>query len=312
MKIFVAILFLLFVSKFTFSQQIQQYNLIFLDPSLVSPSLNQESKNSSLKIHDRIQWRGFDDAPVTNSLSYVMKLNKKMGAGLYYLQDKYGIFKKNEISLSYSYSIKFLEADFIFGLSAKLLTNNINYYQKTRHEQIDPLIFNGNNYLYNKPESDFGITIIKNNLQASVAFQNIISSKNGISSNKIYNQRVYNCLIKYDYIITNQLAFYPNIYLSSNFYNPYLLMVAGIFNISNNLNLGLIYNHRNSVDFLIGYSGKYFSIFYTYDFIYNSIRKTNNGSHEILLNFKLSNLSKVKALYDLKGEKRGQIKNRLE
>lgn len=311
------IIILIFCVQFSIAQQLQQYNLIGLNSPMAFPSSSYQYAMLKAKIHNRIQWLGFDNAPITNSISAASRIFDNSGVAFYFLNDAYGVFQKNEFSISYSHNLKISdEQSIVFGLGGKLINQKINTIGSTIHDQNDPIYNQDINTKILKPDADFGLSYIRGAFEAHLSAQNIIGTIKSINVNtqkiSIEQIRYYNLLLKYKTSLNQSVDLYSSMFYSSGFKNPSNLIFSSIASIENKFNVGMAYNNKYAVVFILGYSHKYFSVFYTYDLIYNSLYQTNLGSHELLLTFNISTSSKNNNLYDLKGEKRGQLKNRLE
>ena len=111
-----------FIAQNLFSQQVQQYNLIFLNPTMISPTVNEQIETAKIFINHKNQWIGYDEAPLTSSISSTFNLGEHVGLACYYLNDKYGVFNKNELSFAYSYAF-FKNFSWIWGMMSYACTD---------------------------------------------------------------------------------------------------------------------------------------------------------------------------------------------
>jgi type IX secretion system PorP/SprF family membrane protein len=294
-KLYFIIIFLF--AQNLYSQQIQQFNMVFLNPNLVSPTINEQYETSKIFINHRNQWLGYDKAPVTSSITSTFNFGEHVGFAANYLNDRYGVFNKNEISLNYSYEINFKTSDLIFGLGTKLISNKIDLSNSEIHQNGDNLIDNSQSYFYIKPEADFGISFIKHNFQSTFSIQNLLSSSTKKKSENIKFYRNYNLLFNYKYNLNKNIAILPSFYFTTNLKNPSIVSFSSILSYQDKFKFGLNYNYKNSINAILGISQKYYSIFYTYEFLYSKFRKSNSGSHEILLIFNIFQEKNAKAVF---------------
>lgn len=286
-----------FIAQNLFSQQVQQYNLIFLNPTMISPTVNEQIETAKIFINHKNQWIGYDEAPLTSSISSTFNLGEHVGLACYYLNDKYGVFNKNELSFAYSYELNLKSSDLIFGLGTKLMSNKIDLSNSDIHESGDNLVENSMNYSYIKPEADFGVSFVKRDFQTTLSIQNLLSSSTSKNPENIKLYSHYNLLLKYKYHLNENVTILPNLYLTSNFQNPAVIMFSTVASYQNKFNFGVVYNHKTSANLLLGFSQKYFSAYCTYEFLYNSLQKSNAGSLEISLNFNIFNQKTVRAIF---------------
>ena len=106
--------------------------------STINPAYSGIHGVTSMNLNSRLQWAGFEGAPLTNILSvHTSFLNDKLGGGITVLNDRFGVNSNNEIHLSYSYKIQVDNILFSMGLQTGLVSYSYDY-GKLNTEITDP------------------------------------------------------------------------------------------------------------------------------------------------------------------------------
>jgi type IX secretion system PorP/SprF family membrane protein len=102
-----------FIIKSATSQQISTFSNYILDPFSLNPALAGLQNCFDMKVGRRVQWTDVYGAPEVNFFSINFMLNrseknsfKKQGLGLYFQNQKVGIFNTNYLKLAYAYHLR--------------------------------------------------------------------------------------------------------------------------------------------------------------------------------------------------------------
>ena len=120
----------------------------------------------------------------------------------------------------------------------------------------------------------------------------------------------YYFIAGYDFVLANKTLIEPSVLVS---YAPVSPLQID-FNIKveyKDFFAGISYKHKDAIVILAGIRIKRFLFAYSYDVVTTSLRYYNSGSHEITLGYNIPYTPKIRPLYDLKGEKIGQLRRRL-
>ena len=147
---------------------------------------------TSLNFNSRLQWVGIDGAPFTNTFNaHTSLLDDKLGAGLLFVNDSYGINSNNEIHLSYSYKIELQNAMVSMGLQTGIVSFRYDY-NKLNTEVSDPsFIETGESFT--KPNFGAGIFVMSETYYFGVSvpkFLNIVVENGNVSSTR-YRRHFY-------------------------------------------------------------------------------------------------------------------------
>ena len=103
----IAILLLLIVSIQAKSQQEVQFTHYMYNTLSVNPAYAGSNQLLNISSLFRQQWVGIDGAPMSQNLFlHTPVVNKNIGIGLNFLNDKVGPVNQTSVALDYSYSIK--------------------------------------------------------------------------------------------------------------------------------------------------------------------------------------------------------------
>lgn len=147
---------------------------------------------TSFNLNSRLQWAGIEGAPLTNTFNvHTSLLNDKLGAGLLFVNDSYGINSNNEIHLSYSYKIELRNMLISMGLQTGMVSFRYDY-AKLNTEFSDPTFIESGES-FSKPNFGAGIFIQSDNyfLGFSVPkFMNIVVENGSVNSTR-YRRHFY-------------------------------------------------------------------------------------------------------------------------
>jgi type IX secretion system PorP/SprF family membrane protein len=114
-----------------FSQQRTPYNQYYAQPVLINPAFTGVSGVSSIFLNHRIQWVGFEDAPVTTSAIIQLPLTERIAVGMELYNDRHSsVLRTNEVKLNGAYTLYFDTNGrnyLTFGLSLGVGKNMIDF-----------------------------------------------------------------------------------------------------------------------------------------------------------------------------------------
>ena len=101
MKKTILLIIIFFISLFTYSQESPFYKQYLFNTSLINPAIASRDNYLSIRLTDRYQWSGINDAPHNQTISIYSKVRNKMGVGGTIYNEKYGPFKNTGLQISY-------------------------------------------------------------------------------------------------------------------------------------------------------------------------------------------------------------------
>ncbi|NNF33482.1 MAG: PorP/SprF family type IX secretion system membrane protein [Saprospiraceae bacterium] len=296
---------ILFISSLgMYAQQGFQYSQYMLDKYQFNPAYGGLERSLHINAVVRSQWNGIEDNPQSQYINAHLPFyiwNGSIGMSLH--NETSGALRNIHLSGSYNYVIKNELGIFSFGLSAGLIQKSINgtrlitpdgdYIDNTFNHN-DPALtdqeYNGISptwtlgFYYAGLDFDAGISI------ANVPAPSLSAGQSNFSVSS--HSTLYG---EYRYRWNNNLVLIPNVLVKTDFVEYQTdFSVMGRYNGNIFGSIGLRGYNSNSIDALIFMMGtklspKY-SVAYSYDAGLSSIKRVNEGTHEIRLIYNLNKL----------------------
>lgn len=275
------------------AQQVPMYSQYITHDYLINPAIVGTRDYYDVKMTNRLQWTGIDEAPRTAVLSAQGPLkNRKMGLGGYFMSDRAGHMKQQGMYFTYSYIAKLQGVKLSFGLTAGILSYGVDGTKLNLNETGDQVLSNGLQTSW-VPDGSFGLMFYTDRLNA------------GVSINQLYGTELN--FFKAGNVGEGKLSQHFNLHGSyllgqseSQFnFKPYFLLkyVAPTpmqFDIGvqviymDMLWLGGAYRSDEAFTVLFGYTHRdNLTIGYSYDIITSEISIRARQTHEIVLGIKL-------------------------
>lgn len=307
-KFFITATLLLLRSISVDAQQDPQFSQHFLNQVIFNPACNGMDNALSATAQFRSQWVGIDGHPVSQNISIHSPVPILHGGlGIILLNEQEGAMRNTFLSLGYAYIVKTKAGNFSLGVSggvaqvnvdgSKLLAPDGDYSNGIDHnDNILPIVpVSGLS-----PDFSAGIYFTGKNLSGGLSANHMVAASvklNGEGSNLEFNfERQYYFQLGYLAKFTKSLAIRPSIMVRSDG-SGFQGEADLIFIYKDLLWAGVGYRgyDNESMDALIGLVGVTISenlrLGYSYDYTTSALNGVSNGSHEIVLNYRV-NLSK--------------------
>ncbi len=280
-----------------YGQQSPLYTQYIQNPFVINPAVAGTLNFFQIKLIQRIQWIGFNDAPITTSFSVygpVSAKNKDMGYGGTFYSDITGPTSRLGARGSYAYNIKINETERIsFGAALGIMQYRVD---GTKIGLVnDPA---SPQTVTNIPLLDglAGVYFYDSNLQVGLSadnlFNNSINLDNSGSSKALGKLNSdYYLMGSYKWILNRRW----NVETASGIRFVGLSVVQ--FDLSakaeymRKLTFGLAYRLQDAVSVILGY---YFTnhiyVGYSLDISTSQIFNYSFGTHEILIGYRFSSL----------------------
>lgn len=288
-------------SSALFSQQISHYTQALFNPYLINPALAGTNNYFQMRIANRLQWIGINDAPVTFNVScYGPFAKRDMGWGAYITSDNTGPVGRISAMGSYAYNMKISNNLRVSGgLSLGLMQYRLDGGSLTTGENDyvdDPAIVNSlrSNFL---PDATFGLYLWNNTFNVGFSIQQLFGQAVKFYPNLIGDSRWDRSVLKHHYMLSGGywvgLRRYWDLETSAiiKFMNgaPLQAEINGkITYKQRNYEVwgGLAVRWRDAVSVLIGTTvQKKYLIAYSFDWSVLGISRYNAGSHEIMVGY---------------------------
>jgi len=276
------------------AQQIPQFTQYMFNNYISNPAIAGTYNYFQIRMNERIQWVGIDDAPQTTSISLFGPLSKKdMGWGSYLFMDVTGPTSRMGFMGSYAYNMS-LNEDFRIsgGISFGVLQYKVDYSKLTLGENQstqDPVIFNTAQSAFT-PDASVGVYIYHSLYYFGVSANQLFGQKLNLYYNPTngVNRLKQHILISggYRYIVNRYYDIEPGLLLKYMFGSPFQFEINTKVTYRGQMWGGLSYRFRDAFSILIGYNYKKRYIFgYSYDYSYTGLRKYQTGTHEIMIGY---------------------------
>lgn len=282
-------IFLLGFQFNAFSQQDPIFNQYMNNLLTIQPAYAGMSGYVNVTAMSRIQWIGFDGAPITNTLTIQGPFRKyNVGLGFSIINDRFGPVRQNGFYADYSFRILLTGDQYVsFGLKG-----GFNRYQAMMtdlgvRDPNDPVTAFDINKKY-LPNFGLGVMWHADNffIGASVpkVFQNKINSESG---EIVYKEEV-NMYAMGGYVldVAENVKFKPTILARSSKNTPLIVDFSANGLFFDRVWVGATYRLKNSYGliFQVFVNGE-LKIGYSYDLTTFAPSQYNSGTHEFMLSY---------------------------
>lgn len=292
MKTLLKTLFFILLYQSSFAQQQAVYSNFLLNDYYYNPAIAGSKDLHIANVSYRNQWVGFEDAPVNMSANFYGSVRNKgkAGYGASIISEKSGLTNTTGIYLNYAQHFKLSKTMKIgFGVQPGYIQYRVKLYDAILADQGDEVL-TGSVYAANAIDVSTGFNLYSKKFFLMGAMQHLLTNQIQFTS---YNSNLtfhYNAIAGYNFIFPKKkFELQPSVMVKYTKPVPtqWTGMLKGTFN--EKFWIGLIYRSDDAVGASLGMNIKErFKIGYGFDYSISDIRKSNSGSHEILLSFILT------------------------
>ena len=305
------VIMLLMISLSAAAQQDPQFSQYFMNQAAVNPAYTGLDNALSATAQFRSQWVGMDGHPVTQNIalhSPVPVLHGGLGINL--MNEQAGVLRNTVVALSYSYILKTRAGDFSLGISGGAVQVNVDGSKLRAPDGVYTNGINHNDFLLPivpvsglAPDFSAGLFYSGKNLSVGLSANHVIPQPVKLdaegSSLQFDYERQYYLQMGYLAKLTKAISIRPSIMVKSGgnrlqgeadllaVYKDFLWFGAGYRGFND-----------QTMDALIGILGISISenlrLGYSYDYNTSSLGSVNNGSHEIVLNYRINLMKPLK------------------
>lgn len=288
------------------------YTQFMTNPYLINPALTGTYQYYQIIANNRVQWVGMSDAPITNTLSmYGPMKSQPMGIGGFMMSDVFGPESRLSLNATYAYNYALGEdLKVSMGLMLGVMQHKLDG-SRLRVEHDDPVFIPGEIYQNIEPDATVGGYVYSSTYNGGFAVTNLFGNKlkfeeaestdstNSTSTISRLKQHIY-VHGGYKYYVNPEIAVEPTLILRMVTATP----VQVDFNVrgwygqrawdGTKLWAGVGYRSSDAVNIMVGilYQKK-IEFGYSYDIGVGKFSNYNNGSHEIMLNFRFNNFQQL-------------------
>jgi type IX secretion system PorP/SprF family membrane protein len=297
----IIILFVL-LSTHLIAQQDAMFTHYMYNTLSVNPAYAGTRDALTFTLLNRIQWVGFDGAPITQTFSmHTPVKNENMGLGFSLINDEIGPERNTMAYLDYAYTIRTGDKSTLsFGIKGGFALFQVKLSELDLHEPNDPAFLSDLNNKF-MPNFGFGMYYSREKFYAGFSVPKLLESE--IYQNDIKKlsakRRHYFFIFGTVFDMTDQIAMKPTALFKATESAPMEVDLTANVIFNNKFHTGLFYRTGDAIGLLIGLqASEQFMIGYSYDWSYGvKTPKYNSGSHEVMLryDFMYSNQQKIRS-----------------
>ena len=291
------------------AQQVPMYSQYMFNKFIINPAVAGSEGYTAYNFTTREQWLGFEDAPITNSLSFQTRFlenrfeirlsNKRIpyiapeyghvGMGIHVFDDRRGLLNHTGFQFTYAYHDMIgLKEQISFGLGLSFSQFRVNYKKM--------ILFQPDDYLNSEklwvliPDFNLGIYYISQYGYLGLSVSQLLHSAlrfGPIGDNEFRLERNYNIIGGYRFLVMKNLSMEPSMQFKTTEQLLYQYDVSMRMYYKKDLWGGLTFRSGDAIIISLGarYNNLYFG--YAYDFTLNSLQTYSTGSHELMITLKL-------------------------
>ncbi|MBT6746931.1 MAG: PorP/SprF family type IX secretion system membrane protein [Flavobacteriales bacterium] len=277
-----------------FAQQEETYTQYIFNKYALNPAFGGTSKCPDIKFGTRLQWVGFEGAPVTSFFSYHTAVGYQdqrsknwHGLGIYLVDDRTGFYNSTALYPSYTFHARMsrrvvASAGFFIGIRnfTSGISGNIDPIMTPTTRMIFPDL--GGGVLIYSPEWFVGLSIkqIYTNTASTTSY-------NGATENlyKFRSRQYYLTLAKWFEAYAFSFSYTPSVLIKYHeTVNPSIDISIMFHYIENRLNIGASYRVGDGIAAVLQLNLlKKLSAGYAYEIPLSKISKVSGQTHEIIL-----------------------------
>ena len=290
-KTFFICWFLLSVT-FIEAQQETQYSQWMWNHLSYNPALAGIQNCSKVKTMSRIQWVGFDGAPVSNLITFTAPIKTKrtqmfsprQGFGMKFERDNIGPFTSNGLSFTYAVHFNFTQEtriSFGINLGAKQMTfsnRNVTSYQPDPATQKSSTFYT--------PIASFGTWWDGKNYFLGLSLDQLTTSKWSGMGVESYYRLHYNFSSGFRYVVNESYTIVPNLLVKKTVNSPMSIDLNAFLDYKDAFKIGV--GLRNNESFLGMMQVRFkeqFAFGYSVDFISSKINTVALLTHEFSFHY---------------------------
>lgn len=290
-KISIAFLFILISIK-TNAQQDPGYTQYMYNPLTINSGYAGSTGTLEAVLLHRSQWVGIDGAPSTQAFTIHSPLkNDKIGLGFTAVNDNLGPSNEIYVDGNFSYTLMLsYNTKLALGVKAGARVLNVDWSKGRFYDGTDVLL---NTNIDNRitPSIGAGAYFYSDNWYLGASVPTFIKGDyyDDVQESIQIERLHYYVIGGYVFDFSDNFKFKPAVLAKGVSGSPISVDVSANFLIQEKFTLGAGYRWEDSVSALVGFQiSKDFFVGYSYDYTTTDLNKYNDGSHEIILRYRMS------------------------
>jgi len=278
-----------------FSQNQYHISQNMMYQPFINPSVIGSYSNLNGALFYKNQWTGFEGAPEIGGFSVNSSIkNSNHSVGLTLINDKIGISNIKDLSIAYSYKLKFNDRNYLtLGIAGTMILMQSNLGQLDVIQSGDP-VFQSDTKTFVMPNAKFGAYYFRNKFYFGFAVPNILKNKiettgiaAGITSFDAANIHYY-LHSGYQFEINENWKSNTSILVKQVSGAPLQIGLNGQVVYRDFIGAGLSYRTSKELIAMVNYRiNPQLKLGYAYDYNLDQIGSYSNGTHEIIVLFEL-------------------------
>lgn len=284
------LIFFMLYSGCLFSQQLTQFSMYFQNRYSVNPAVAGTESYIPIMLSHKQYWTGIDGAPKFQQISAHGNIARRAGMGCKIFNYQTGPLEKSGAELTYTYQIplNLNTAKLSFGLSGLIYQYRVDMNKVTFENPRDPLLTRISDKL-TVPDFNFGIYYYSNKAYLGFSVNQMLNRKINLMVSNLNQNQVMHFILHggYNFMLTENFSIEPNVLFKLMSFNI-LQADAGIRVKYQYFWLGASFRTDDAIVCSLGFSKDNIIIGYSYDYVLYGLSSYTNGSHEILLGYKIN------------------------
>lgn len=280
----------LFILSNLYAQDVDVNSQYIFDNYMINPAAAGSKAYEPFAISFKKLWAGVEDSPITYSFITHRPITERMSVGAQISGYNIGVTSKLGLGLSYAYSIPIIpnKAKISVGLSALLHQYSLKQSGLTVEDPSDPLILLGDQSKMIL-DANLGTYFETEDIYAGIVIPQVASHSVDSLEGLVERFNVRNIFIHggYRYHINQEHYIEPSLLCKIAFDGEVQVDVNVIYTLMEKFLFGLNYKTGESVGLILGVDIDMLYAAYIYDFGFSNIARYSQGSHEIVLAYKL-------------------------
>lgn len=278
---------------FATAQQRAIQSLYMFDPMLVNPAYAGNQVLLSATAIYRNQWVNLDGAPKTFTTSIHTGFKKsRVGVGLLFSKESIGIHDETGFYGVYSYKLPISlkrKSQLSFGIQGGFNSLTTDYNKLTLKSVTDPNL-SGVDRKFN-PNVGVGVFYRENNFYGGISvpylLENSVVSISDVNS-LAKQRRYYYIFAGFSAKLSNNVKIIPSTLVRIQDQAPVSFDINATFVLYDIVGLGVSYRFQDSIVGLFELQiNENFHVGYAYDFTTSQLNQFSNGSHELMVNYRI-------------------------
>ncbi len=277
------------------AQQFSLYSQYMHNKYALNPAVAGTNDGLLVGASYRQMWTGLNDAPSISTLSGHSSINDNMGVGAKIYNISTGPQSQTGFEATYAYRLDINDdIKLSFGLSAILAQYSLNRDKLDMKNTDDVALNNGAQNLI-VPDANFGVYLYSKDFYFGLAATQLVPLKADYKNEHLENlqARHYFAHGGYKYNFSDNFGLEPSVLVRYIEAGPLQVDLNLKFSIMKTFWIGGSYRLNDAAVVMLGVQTDNIMFGYSYDYTLSEIGKYSNGSHELVLIYKIGGDSGV-------------------